>query len=104
MLNQHDTGGLAVYLLEYGADASVPEHAHGLEDEYYKDEIYIIESGSGRLTLDDETYPLTAGDVVWIPRSVRHSVVAGANGLRLWGIVAWLDVMHAGREGAKTSH
>ena len=38
ILNQHGTGGLAVYLLEYGSGAEVPRHSHGLEDEYLKED------------------------------------------------------------------
>ena len=104
ILNQHETGGLAVYLLEYDSGAEVPRHSHGLEDEFLKDEIYIIESGSATVTLEDEAYDVEPGDVVWIPREAWHSVKAGPDGLRLWALVAWLDVIHPGRPDAKTSH
>lgn len=104
ILSQHETRGLAVYLLEYGSGAEVPRHVHGLEDEFLKDEIYIIESGSATVTLEDEAYEVAPGDVVWIPREAWHSVKAGADGLRLWALVAWLDVIHPGRPGATTSH
>ena len=104
VLSQHDTAGLAVYLLEYPPDGSVPNHSHGSNDEYLKDEVYIIERGSGKLTLDGNVHDVVPGDVVWIPRGAQHGVVAGPEGLRLWGIVAWLDVIHPGRPDAKTSH
>ena len=104
ILGHHETGGLAVYLLEYGDGAEVPRHSHGLEDEFLMDEIYIIESGTATVTLEDEAYDVEPGDLVWIPRGARHSVKAGPDGLRVWALVAWLDVIHPGRPGAKTSY
>jgi quercetin dioxygenase-like cupin family protein len=104
VLHQHDTAGLALYLLEYPPGGSVPNHSHGGDDEFLKDEIYIIEQGSGQVTLDGNSHDVVTGDVVWIPRGAEHAVVAGPDGLRLWGVVAWLDVIHPGRPDANTSH
>jgi mannose-6-phosphate isomerase-like protein (cupin superfamily) len=36
--------------------------------------VYIVKSGEGQLTIEDEIYRIVADDVVFIPAGVRHSL------------------------------
>jgi len=47
-------------LTEIPAGASVGMHTHGYEDE----EVYVIVSGSGTMTLDGQIFPVGPGDVI----------------------------------------
>ena len=44
----------------------IPEHDHAAE------ETYFIYSGSGSITVDGETRPLKAGDIVLVPSGLPH--------------------------------
>ena len=44
----------------------IPEHDHPAE------ETYFIYSGSGSITVDGETRPLKAGDIVLVPSGLSH--------------------------------
>jgi mannose-6-phosphate isomerase-like protein (cupin superfamily) len=39
-----------------------------------QEEVYFFQTGKGEMTLGDETFPVTAGDVVLIPDGVFHKV------------------------------
>jgi uncharacterized cupin superfamily protein len=58
--------------------AGAPPHVHALEEELF----YVL-AGSGTLTLDGDTYRLTAGDIVARPPAtgVAHSITAGDDGI-----------------------
>lgn len=58
--------GAAVATVHPG-DATVP-HAHD------EDEVFLVLSGRGRMTIGDECEELVAGDLVSIPRNVRHTM------------------------------
>ena len=47
-----------------------PKHAH-----LANDEALLIVSGSGALTIGDETAPVTAGDFIMLPRGEEHAHV-----------------------------
>ncbi len=38
------------------------------------EQAYLILSGEGQVTLDERTYPVKEGSVVFIPRGTRHSI------------------------------
>ena len=38
------------------------------------DNVYIVKSGEGLLTIEDENHAIVADDVVFIPAGVRHSL------------------------------
>ena len=38
------------------------------------DNVYIVKSGEGLLTIEDENHAIVANDVVFIPAGVRHSL------------------------------
>lgn len=39
------------------------------------EEIYFVLSGSGEMSVDDETRPVGPGDATWIPAGSRHSLL-----------------------------
>ena len=41
-------------------------------------ELWIVASGSGRVIMNEEERFIRTGDVVQIPRQVRHTVIAGS--------------------------
>lgn len=58
---------------------SVGVHAHTHDEEYY----YII-SGEGIMTLDDQEFPVVAGDITAVYPGGRHGLVnSGAEDLRI---------------------
>ncbi len=97
-------------------ERGAPPHCHTLEEE-----LFVVLTGSGTLTLGEETHPLVAGDVVSRPPSTRvpHSIVAGEEELtflvygthepgdavfypeegRVWvrGLDVWLDAVPSPR-------
>jgi mannose-1-phosphate guanylyltransferase len=47
-----------------------------LQTHEYRDEVWVITSGEGSFTLDDETRTVTAGDVLKIMRGQKHKIAA----------------------------
>ena len=67
---------LAEATLEAGQ--ATERHHHRLSEE-----IYLLVDGSGRMELDGEERDVTAGDAILIPPGAWHTLVAGADGVRL---------------------
>jgi uncharacterized cupin superfamily protein len=69
--------GLNHVVLSPGARGA-PPHCHQLEEE-----LFVVLTGAGTLTLDGEPHPLLAGDVIARPpgTGVAHHLAAGADGL-----------------------
>jgi quercetin dioxygenase-like cupin family protein len=69
-LDAATTGG-DLYLVEgtMPEGSSVPLHVH-----QHEDEIFHVLEGEVLLTLGDETYEGKAGDMVYLPRSIPHSI------------------------------
>lgn len=61
--------------------AVVPPHAQRASEK-----TYVIEHGSGRVTLDGAVTPLEPGKVVVVPPGVVHGLAADAPGLTFWMI------------------
>lgn len=62
------------------AGHSVGTHTHGLDDE----EIYIVISGTGTMTVEDDDVAVRAGDVVHNPPGGTHGLVnSGESELRV---------------------
>src|SRR5688572_10827283 len=81
----HETGGGAfIWEIQSPPGTMVPTHIHKVEDEL----IYVVE-GQLEATVGDETYPLTAGDLVKMPRGVPHAIrVTGTGPTKtLWTVV-----------------
>ncbi len=52
---------------------------------HHKEEVYIFTKGSGFVVVDGTHYPVTPGDVAYIPPDALHSVVNEAEGVLEWG-------------------
>lgn len=59
-----DTYALRVIEVEPGGNT--PHHDH-----WFEHQNYVIE-GQGSVTIGDETFPIKAGDVIFVPGDVRH--------------------------------
>lgn len=57
--------------LDMDANAAVPEHRDATE------EYIVVLEGSGTITVDDEAYPLAAGDTVFMPANAKVSFTNG---------------------------
>jgi quercetin dioxygenase-like cupin family protein len=55
------------------------ERGQGTREHFHKDqeELYYIVEGSGSITIDGETTEVQAGDMVFSPANVPHSIAAG---------------------------
>ncbi len=113
MFPPDQVNGLGLYSIRYSPGAQLELHHHDPsnhtpeeleatpENTYFKDEWYIVESGSGEVTLDGTVHQVEAGNVVWIPRGTVHGVKAGPDGLHLWALAAWLDLVNADKASVK---
>ncbi|MBB4233344.1 cupin domain-containing protein [Rhizobium mongolense] len=50
-------------------------HPHSHDE----DETFIITSGQGLMSVDDETEPVGKGDVIFLPRNCRHTIQNASN-------------------------
>ena len=64
-------------LLEWPAGEGPPEHAN--EE---RDVLYVVVSGSARLTVDGEPHELGAGEATIVEKGARRALVAGPDGVR----------------------
>jgi mannose-6-phosphate isomerase-like protein (cupin superfamily) len=72
-----DSRDLGVSLFRYGANLRSPvAHSHREQEE-----AYVVVAGSGRVLIDNETYPLRQWDVVRIAPEVVRAFEAGPEGL-----------------------
>jgi quercetin dioxygenase-like cupin family protein len=56
----------ALRVIELEPGGNTPHHDH-----WFEHQNYVIE-GQGSVTIGDETYPVKAGDVIFVPGDVRH--------------------------------
>ncbi len=71
-LNEAST--VKIITVKAGEEFSLQTHAH-------RDEFWRILSGSGTITLNDQTLPAKAGDVFYSPRNTKHRAQSGPEGL-----------------------
>jgi quercetin dioxygenase-like cupin family protein len=64
-------------LLEWPAGEGPAEHVNG-----ERDVLYVVLSGSARLTVDGEARELAAGEAVIVDKGARRALLAGPNGVR----------------------
>lgn len=64
-------------LLAWPADEGPAEHVN--EE---RDVLYVVVSGSARLTVDGEPRELAAGEAVIVEKGARRALVAGPEGVR----------------------
>ena len=55
-------------------EARVTRHFHRASDE-----VYLITAGSGRMQVDENSFPLTTGDVILITPGEKHQVSTNEN-------------------------
>lgn len=79
--------GGAVWSLPHGGDLDanlVCLDANGEIGAHVNNEVDVlmfVRSGSGSVTVDDETVPVGSDHLVWIPKGSRRSVTAGSGGI-----------------------
>ena len=66
--------GIGVESLDVHMNVLKPSGPHGRVHRHSKsDNVYIVKSGEGMLTIEGENHTIVADDVVFIPAGVRHS-------------------------------
>ncbi len=76
LLNRPETCGFEMLSVKWKAREKGVRECH--ED---KEQTYFVVSGSGKVTVGDETASVKAGDLIYIPRKNPHSTKAGSAGL-----------------------
>ena len=67
--------GIGVESLDVHLNILRPKGPRGRVHRHTKsDNVYIVKSGEGLLTIEDENHAIVADDVVFIPAGVRHSL------------------------------
>ena len=67
--------GIGVESLDVHLNILRPKGPRGRVHRHTKsDNVYIVKSGEGLLTIEDENHAIVANDVVFIPAGVRHSL------------------------------
>lgn len=66
-------GDSSAYMGSFEAQSglAIPEHVHGGSSEYL-----LIVAGEGRMTVEDKSFPVAAGDGIQVPPNTKHSFVA----------------------------
>jgi len=63
---KHGAENYAMRVIEIEAGGNTPHHTH-----WFEHENFIIE-GQGEVTIGDEVYPVSQGDVIFVPGDVKH--------------------------------
>ena len=67
--------GIGVETLDVHMNVLAPRGARGrLHRHTRSDNVYIVKSGEGLLTIENERHAIVADDVVFIPAGTRHSL------------------------------
>jgi mannose-6-phosphate isomerase-like protein (cupin superfamily) len=67
--------GIGVESLDVHVNILRPKGPRGRVHRHTKsDNVYIVKSGEGLLTIEDEDHAIVADDVVFIPAGMRHSL------------------------------
>ena len=61
---RRDSMSLEVYRLEAGATDP--------QDPHTEDEVYYIVTGSAKIRIGDDVYPVEPGDIIFVEREVEH--------------------------------
>jgi mannose-6-phosphate isomerase-like protein (cupin superfamily) len=75
---EHGTMSLGFYA-PVGSD---PQHPHR------QDEIYIVQSGSSRFALEDQTLSVATGDAVFVPAGAAHRFEDFSDDFATW-VIFW---------------
>jgi mannose-6-phosphate isomerase-like protein (cupin superfamily) len=63
--------------------AHYPEHDHSEDGQ---EEVYVLLRGSAEFTLDGESVPLEAGEMLRVPAGIRRRLEPGPDGVRILAI------------------
>jgi mannose-6-phosphate isomerase-like protein (cupin superfamily) len=64
----------------YKPDKIDPQHPHA------RDEVYVVQSGSGKFVVGDKQQSFVAGDALFVPAGVEHRFVDFSNDFATWVI------------------
>lgn len=67
----------ALFRIELPAAGALPRHHHDHLD------VFAVESGTGTVHIDDESFDLVAGDSVVVPTGAVHHLEAGDDGVTI---------------------
>jgi mannose-6-phosphate isomerase-like protein (cupin superfamily) len=77
-------------LADWGIGRSVVEPGGGTEPHSHDEhELFVILSGSGVMTIEDEQRPVGAGQAVLIPRNSRHDLASDSSERLVFLNVYW---------------
>jgi uncharacterized cupin superfamily protein len=82
-------------------EVRLPPEAAGIEHdeaETRHEEVYLVLDGNGHLTVDGESFPVTAGDYVRVDAAATRQVKAGPDGMRFLAVGAQRAETYDGRE------
>lgn len=77
------TTNLQLVLMSLGPKEEIGEEIHKFGSQFIR-----IDKGSGKAIIGDKTYQLKDGDAIVIPAGVKHNVIAGSGGIKLYAIYA----------------
>jgi mannose-6-phosphate isomerase-like protein (cupin superfamily) len=52
-----------------------------------QDELYIVIRGNGVLMIEDEAFPFSTGDVLFVPANKVHRFLPPLSGLKIWVVL-----------------
>ena len=81
-------------LLYLSGPGEMEPHTH------HKEEVYIFTKGKGYIVVDGTRYPVSPGDVAYIPPDALHSVVNEAEGVLEWAAFWWDIITPRDRSGS----
>ena len=70
--------------------------------QHHKEEVYVFTKGNGYVVVDNVFYPVSPGDVAYIPPDALHSVVNEKAEALEWAAFWWEIVAPRTREGSPT--
>lgn len=73
---------LQLVLMSLKPNEEIGEESHDV------DQFFRIDSGSGKVIIDDKEYNISDGYAFIVPANVKHNVIADENGLKLYTIYA----------------
>ena len=78
-----------IEVAEFSGDVSVELYKPVGEDRqtpHTRDELYIVATGSGLFTLEDEEFPFAEGDVIFVPAHAEHRFSSFSEDFSTWVI------------------
>ena len=70
------------------------------EHKHHKEEVYVFTNGNGYVVVDGTRYPVSPGDVAFIPPDALHSVVNESEGELKWAAFWWDIIAPRAKDGS----